>query len=94
MSIVTRGIIAHASLMNLLAKEYIPTDPSVLLAVKWEVEDDALLDSTVRRSRMGHDLDVGAVEEIGFEIYRFLSHLVRKWVVGVEKLIFPVVVIV
>ena len=85
---------SRALLADLLAEEDVLTALSVLLAVKWEVEDDALLDSTVRRSRMGHDLDVGAVEEIGFEIYRFLSHLVRKWVVGVEKLIFPVVVIV
>ena len=49
------------------------------------MEDDASLDSTVRRSRTGYDLDVGATEEIGFEIYRFPSHLVRKGIVGVEK---------
>ena len=69
---------ARVLLVDLLAEEEAPADFSILVATKWEVEGDTSLDSTVRRSRTGYDLDVGAVEETGLEIYRFISHLARE----------------
>ena len=82
---------ARVLLVDLLAEEEAPTDFSILVTTKWEVEGDTSLDSTVRRSRTGYDLDVGAVEETGLEIYRFISHLAREGGVGVEKLILLVI---
>ena len=81
----------RALLADLLAEEEIPTDLSVVLAAKWKVEEEASPDSTIRRSRTEFDLDVGATEETGLEIHRFLSHLVRKGAVGMDKLVLPVV---
>ena len=80
-----------ASLTDLLAEEEIPADLSVVLAAKRKVEEEASSDSTMRRSRTGVDLDVGAAEETGLEIHRFLSHLVRKGAAGMDKLVLPVV---
>ena len=63
LSVVTMEVMAHASRADLLAKEEVHTDLSVLLVVKWEVEDGAYLESTVYMSRTWYDLDVGPAEE-------------------------------
>ena len=82
--VVIRGTMGCASLTDLLAEEEIPADLSVVLAAKRKVEEEASSDSTTRRSRTGFDLDVGAAGETGLEIHWFLSHLVRREVVGME----------
>ena len=91
MSVVTRGIIGRASLADLLDKTEVSADLSAVLEVKWKVEEDASSDSTTHRSRTGFDLDVGAAEETCLEIHRFLSHFVRRGVVGMKTLVLPVV---
>ena len=89
--VVIRGTMGCASLTDLLAEEEIPADLSVVLAAKRKVEEEASSDSTTRRSRTGFDLGVGTAEEICLEIHRFISNLIRKGAVGMEKLVLPVV---
>ena len=78
LSVVTMEVMAHASCADLLAKEEVHTDLSMLLVVKWEVEDGAYLESTVYMSRTWYNLDVGPAEET--YLLFFLSHLARKGV--------------